>query len=60
MRKLIIGTNKEEQAVLFDVEIEPTEHGGENLRTTYVYRERAATEKEVIAYHSGYGWTLKF
>jgi hypothetical protein len=60
MRKLQLRTNSEEQAILFDTEVEPVAHGSDDLRTTYVYRERPATAKEVLMWNAGYGYLIKF
>lgn len=57
MKKLIVKTNSENQAVLFEVEIEKD---GEGFKTVYVYRERLAEPKEVLLYHTGYGRMIRF
>jgi hypothetical protein len=59
MRKIQIGTNKEGQAILFDLEVEKV-NGGDNLRTDYIYVYRLATEKEVKMFNEGYGRFVKF
>ena len=59
MKKLIIKENSGGQAVLFEAEIEK-ELDSEDYKTTYIYRERLATPKEVLMYHTGFGYFLKF
>lgn len=59
MRKLMVAENKAGQAVMLDVELEKDPRG-EDLRTSYIYQQRIATPKEILLYHAGFGFMLKF